>query len=124
MNVVADEPVLRLLACLFGESGMIGECVYARLCEFNGNILGILAAVTVDDARVVAVSLPYIRNYLPECVLLGNDGIMEVFPVKTADIHLRILKSELFYDVLADNRSRGRGQGNHGNVGELLLEKA
>ena len=123
VEALPEESLLDPRALRGVEAGVVGHGSNARARELPGELLGVLAADAVDDARLVGVAADNLHDLLEE-VEPGDDSVGEVRPVEVAHDPHGILQPELLLDVAPDPGGRGRREGDDGDLGAARSELA
>ena len=98
---------------------MIGECLAAGFPENGRQLVDVLAANAVENARLALVPLEHLLHLAHE-IQARENAIIEIRPVEIADENGRVLEPELLADIAPDLLGGGGGVSMEGDVRELL----
>ena len=120
-RLIVDEVRLHLSPPVGAESRVVGFGIVARLAEFVGEVLGLLAAQAVHDARLPGALADEAHDLLAP-LLSGPYFQAQVGSVKRGDELLSLRNTELLGHIATGQPIGRRGQGQHGYLPEGGLE--
>ncbi len=100
---------------------MIGECLAAGFPENGRQLVDVLAANAVENARLALVPLEHLLHLADE-IQARENAIIEIRPVEIADENGRVLEPELLADIAPDLLGGGGGVSMERDVRELLAQ--
>ena len=122
--VLADKAGLVLFAGACIEAGVIRHGVDAVFAQEGGGIFHPLARQAVDDAALPGVLLLDKAQQLLLGLVLFDDVIGQVRPVKAGQEDPRLFQPQVMADLLAGIRVGGGGQGNARHVRKAIGQYA
>ena len=120
--VFAQKAVLVRLAQARFQPGVVGQGVDAVLAQRLGDVFHLFARLAVDDARLARVFALDKAQQLLGRILLFDDLVADVGPVKAADKLACVFQLQALDDVGAGQRVRRGGQGQARHAGVTLVQ--